>query len=464
MAKNLHGEGNMICKFCNCENSDDSIYCKKCGKNLNQKNLCPRCGVENDFDALFCKRCGTALSDDANTVTRVAEEYQTPVTEALPIAQVGTTVANARPMWKKALEIVGAAFLMTALFFTLLFTFFVGINVKLSGGSPDSVAYITGQVGVNLNLYYFFGQAYKDIDAALSATQSYDVNGCYWATEYIPAVMGTIVAVGLIVSVVALAAVSIVRFVAHFRGAKSKSFVNPIITAFALLLIGSVALVAMYHSSVSLVSDGQKVSAAIVPNGETIGGLVAAGVCIGIFVACSFAVRGKDFCKKQNILALVFTLITVVVSAVLLAFAAKGAISVKEGDLYDSESYCISLMTFVANFYLVQSFADSSALIVATLCLVAQIALVVLVSLCLRSQLIRATEGRSKPLALSIVAFALACVYLVLAVVLVHVTAANDSELKLMFTAPIVALVFSALLMGTCITQSALNRPVKTSE
>ncbi len=51
----------MNCPYCHTENSPDSLFCRKCGKELPQLYYCPRCGAKLDGPQEFCHKCGTSI-------------------------------------------------------------------------------------------------------------------------------------------------------------------------------------------------------------------------------------------------------------------------------------------------------------------------------------------------------------------------------------------------------------------
>lgn len=58
----------MICKKCNSENSDEALFCSKCGANL--LNTCPNCNYNNDINATYCIKCGKVLiSNNSSDIT-----------------------------------------------------------------------------------------------------------------------------------------------------------------------------------------------------------------------------------------------------------------------------------------------------------------------------------------------------------------------------------------------------------
>ena len=67
-----------ICSFCSFENSDDSQYCRSCGKNTAQNPSpgalirCSKCGYINPSQTLFCRKCEIPLPQDASNRARLA--------------------------------------------------------------------------------------------------------------------------------------------------------------------------------------------------------------------------------------------------------------------------------------------------------------------------------------------------------------------------------------------------------
>ncbi len=60
----------MRCQFCGTENEEGTLFCKECGKMMEEEKqiqitYCPRCGKQNDSAALFCKECGMKLQAEA---------------------------------------------------------------------------------------------------------------------------------------------------------------------------------------------------------------------------------------------------------------------------------------------------------------------------------------------------------------------------------------------------------------
>lgn len=78
----------MICPKCKSEIVDDSVFCSKCGINI-QNNKCPNCNTYVNFDDEFCSKCGTKFSvnntrieegkattyPNRNQVSRTQSEY-----------------------------------------------------------------------------------------------------------------------------------------------------------------------------------------------------------------------------------------------------------------------------------------------------------------------------------------------------------------------------------------------------
>lgn len=52
----------MECHQCGSQNPPSSLFCRKCGANLEAGLRCAHCGFDNPGDSLFCTRCGQRFS------------------------------------------------------------------------------------------------------------------------------------------------------------------------------------------------------------------------------------------------------------------------------------------------------------------------------------------------------------------------------------------------------------------
>lgn len=49
----------MQCNFCETENPETAVFCKKCGKRMDGMALCSACGKLTPADGEFCVNCGS---------------------------------------------------------------------------------------------------------------------------------------------------------------------------------------------------------------------------------------------------------------------------------------------------------------------------------------------------------------------------------------------------------------------
>lgn len=56
---------NKICNVCGKEESSESIYCGKCGNNLdkNRKKECKKCKKKINIEDMYCRYCGTSQNE-----------------------------------------------------------------------------------------------------------------------------------------------------------------------------------------------------------------------------------------------------------------------------------------------------------------------------------------------------------------------------------------------------------------
>ncbi len=312
----------MDCKFCGTENPDSAVFCKHCGKPMNGMFVCPVCGKESPADGAFCIYCGSRLAPQSAALAEeaaIAQAAPAQTFEPQPEQTADKGKDKTSPaLWQKALTYAGGACALFAALCAMIFVFCIGCAAE--GSALSETFGIQG-----IDLYYYFGDVYRDLQDALDAT--FRPSDFYTATLYIQAICGTLVSAAAIITVPVLFVVTLVRYIRNLTGASEKTANSVaavtyfIFIAFALMFLGLHAVQVTYSES-SLVA----VSVSVVLNGATVTGLILGGVGIGISTVCSAAVRGKDTLQKPRILQCAFSTAAVVLVLVALSLFA-GAIA-----------------------------------------------------------------------------------------------------------------------------------------
>jgi len=60
------------CKYCDCDNPQNSKFCRNCGKPLDIKIYCNHCGKELKPDSKFCVYCGSKVKKKSNINTGIS--------------------------------------------------------------------------------------------------------------------------------------------------------------------------------------------------------------------------------------------------------------------------------------------------------------------------------------------------------------------------------------------------------
>lgn len=308
----------MKCVFCGTDNPDGALFCKKCGKRLDGMTTCPSCGKDTPADGDFCIYCGAGLKSAAAKSAgpggpaaertdgkfyaypaadtregapsaRVYGSVNEPLREAAATAYVAPAEGRSPSVSetvKKALKVATEAFAVLAALIGMIFVFFIGNEV-----SADASGAIVG-LGGGCDIFYFFGDAYKDIESALESSGLGNRNFVNYSYT-------TAAAVGTVCSALALAATvilfiaTVVRCVRKLLKLTQKSVTGLAAATFFSYVCGVALFMLCASGSISAV--GEEFSVTV--NEATVAGLVLGGVFI-VASAVSAVACGID---KENV-------------------------------------------------------------------------------------------------------------------------------------------------------------------
>lgn len=324
----------MYCNYCGTENPEDAVFCKGCGKRLDGTAACPACGQVIPADSGFCPYCGVRQG-----ATEKAHA------ESAAAAAGGVDV-------KKALKYVSVAAALATAVFPLIFVFLIGMtlpNISVSGA-----VLVSGK----RSLFYYFGDAYKDIDRALAALDGTE-NGYtafFESCLRIPAALGTVTVALTLLAVCALSVTAIVFGVRYLLGKSEKTGGAFAIAAFAFYVAGAVTLLSVINCSAKYYDGASALrleKVAVKFNGATIAGVTLGAVFAATYLGCTVASRGKQLVKADSFIRLILSAVSATVIIVILALCAKPALGfelpeMKAGEgLYVGTLYPLNLVTLM---------------------------------------------------------------------------------------------------------------------
>ena len=335
----------MKCVFCGTDNPDGALFCKKCGKRQDGMATCPSCGKDTPADGDFCIYCGACLKRDgakdcqlkapardgasdlhnnaysaaaASESVSSAHGYGTADESAREAAAADYTVGEGRTTAvaaavKGALKVAAEAFAVLSALIGFIFVFFIGNDVSAGVGG------VTAGLGGGYNIFYFFGDVYKNIESTLESSglgsQNF-VNYSYTAA----AVAGTVCSALALAATVILFIATAVRYVRKLLKLTQKSVTGLAAATFFSYAFG-VALFMMCVGGSAEMEGGNMV---VTVNGATVAGLVLGGLFI-VASAVSAVVCGINRSNaKQVALNGVTGTVAAVFAVIIAGVAANG--------------------------------------------------------------------------------------------------------------------------------------------
>ena len=454
----------MICKRCSTENSEDAVFCRKCGNRLDGKKLCSACGALNDEEANYCIACGKKISDKevcSACFTEFCGEFcpqcgrpARPVPAATPVPKIGGKTAAPRASsgkWRRIVEIVGGACAMAGVFFALLFTFFIGLTANSAGE--------TSSVGI----FDYFGKSYTELTETLEALNNYDEN--FELFQRLDVVLGTILVAAILVCVLLFTALAIVRYVRKLTGKSDKDFAGYATAAVLSFLAGAVAFRSYHYAVISAAG----IETGAVFNGATVSGIVLSCIFLAFLYGCRIAVNAKSVYRKKQLVPFCLSAGGVLLFALVLHFGGLAIATLNMGGSgyslrlsggYNALIQPVLMQASAAEIVVIEG-QTVLALALSFVGIAVQIALVVL-CVCTLGKFMKnlsSDEDRSN-LALAIATEALAVAHLVFAVVSAGeiVTALGIADTAHPgYALPIVTLILSTLALALTIVHKVFH-------
>lgn len=417
----------MNCPFCNGGNPDDALFCKHCGKKLEQTIVCPVCKKECARDTRFCSACGAEL---------------------LSAPKTSTVKRGMSEKTQKALRLSSGILMMSAVFFALIFAFFIGTTQRIS----ESGNYYRE----TFTIWHFFGRAYSLLKST-SAGQNYSAYTV--AAHYIPAVLSTVVAAATLICVVGFSLAAVVKFGLNFK--RPNNYYRYAVAAVFSFLLGATLFDCIH--SVSTESHFGALT------GTTVTGMVFTCLLVAASLILKTVSVGNGFIKKQTAIDCFLTLVGILLLAFVSGFAKS-----EQADFTINGSYpktrSISFIRISAQLsFLFDASTPVTAdylasFVLSVLAIATQIAAIVLTFVALIRRIGNYTEKRTDTLGIAIALVAVTAFNIIFSATAIEFTnrvisAQSSSTMELIFAAETaLSFIFALFYLALSITHRTLSK------
>ena len=191
--------------------------------------------------------------------------------------------------------------------FALIFVFligFVGVTTETTGTKT-----VTAEEGINI--YYFFGNAYKDLADVKTQVAAMQCESLLIADAYLYTIICTVLAAVTIGCVVGFAVPAIISYVKYATGKTEKMDSKWALLTILSFLGGVAALFAQNYINVKTVLNGTTQTMMTKANGATVAGVVLCIIFAALWLGAKLASYGSQWKEKAFIKKAVCVLVSV---------------------------------------------------------------------------------------------------------------------------------------------------------
>ncbi len=445
----------MICKHCGNENPDNAAYCISCGKRIDGKIICSNCSNENPDNAIYCmhcghridgklvcSKCGTVCDTGTSFCYSCGQEFNNSNGSVINKMQQTTVAESGNRKIFNWLSI--SCFLILALC-SLIFIFFVGYKIDINA------------IGADCSIFYYFYDVFKE---AADILKTYPKDNAFLALSmYLPAIIGTILTVGSLVSIVVCTILTALRFFRKVYNLKgNNNFVSPAIGAYFVYLIAICTLYSINY--IKLNGSGYNFGVSL--NTVTIIGIVFGALFLILGIVLNFISKGKEAFTSVNFISKIILIIMTVFSVLAFCFTTAGAITMSGQGTYlmTTQSYYMQQvgLLYINNIELSAPIGPTITFIISQL---SEIVAIILSAIILINLICNLTDEKKSLIgtAISLVIFSL--IYLITTIIFGNValvdTLNTPSSVTISYPMPIVAFIFSVLILILVIVDLVLK-------
>ena len=413
-------DGKIQCQNCKQFNDGANAFCVFCGTRIDGKTICRNCGEL--IDGAFCPHCGTAVS---------APDEKTEKTEKTKKSVGG----DKQKLWNKIFGLVSGGVALLGTVLALIFVFLIGFGLKVTVADNKEIADLSGLLGGlsskdSASIYYFFRDAYKEINELKTLMTESSVIDLLIGNAYVYTVLCTVLAAVTIGCVVGFAIPAVISYVQYATGKKEKVNSKWAMLSIFSFLGGAAALYAQNYVNVKFVIGEYLVKGAIKLNAATMAGAILCTVFAGIWLVVKLVSYGKEwknpqFIKKAVCVILSSGLLTAIFifwQKVTLGFEAsmgeEGSFIISLASAGSNEFWVAMLEEMLGNKLLLANEANIMAFYVSNIVMIfASVGGVLCIVGCLQSQTFAAENKKNTGLVCSIVLFAVSVLALVMIIV-----------------------------------------------
>lgn len=315
----------MICKTCQKQITDDSLFCTHCGAPTSEfqppKQRCSQCGfVQTENDCKYCSNCGLRL-DGKNECPGCGHEFMgTYCTKCGKLGRFSslpktnfdysprpTHTHTSSTTWKNTTDKISVGLGLLSALIALIFCFFTSYSVYLPGDLKYAIN-LNSYDPSQFTIYYYFGDVYTNLSKSLEALVYY--TGYSETLFTVTCIIGTCICALCILLPLVFTVLAAVYAIRYFIGFSKKSPFKFSVYA-TLSYVATASAFSILNCGFFQTDSSTALSGSILLSPVTIVGIVLSLITLIASVVLSLISKPTGYYSPNTVSALVFSAIKI---------------------------------------------------------------------------------------------------------------------------------------------------------